>query len=629
MSITTFDSLIAAANTEKTFLCEIDPIISPTDWTLYSGQTYTTTLFAGVDIISVTALNRDIAYNADKEALGSFEYSLDGKTIYIKLGVGLSPLSYIVSVAVRVRYANSLDVIFDDKFYEPFLATSPVINQAKANSFWGVSITSEGQVSLYNNKGHFDNIYYSWFWQNRPIRILLGGESLPYTEYQEVFKGIILDTKLSTNLFDLSFVDIKYKFDSDIPSNIYSVATYPTLATEDIGKPIPHVWGTVKKMPVVCIDRTNASNAHIFKVAYTGLHGVQSIDAAYVKGVSAPIASTNIAKGLLNILTATYTPGDLVTVDCGGYQSGTTLIENPVEILKQVLILFDQFYGSLRYDLNSFAAAKIKAEDYPCGLAITDFRSGIDIISEIMKSCLGTFYINNSGLFGVTIWDTELPSSLDTVSDIEIVNNSFKAVTKYDEIRKTMRVGYSKNWQADEYAYSEISNNSTEFLYGITRSRTVQTLLSSSAGAEKFRDRLGLLSETATVELTFKEKVQLAKKNIGDRISLSFKRTPDESNFNWLDDKPVDIVKIKKDFAKNIFTVTVDDLKGIGSSIGHWADSPVTFPTSLGGGSGDTWDSTWTIEQKAYAKSHWGYWTDANGFIDPDDGDSRNVSRWW
>lgn len=56
-------------------------------------------------------------------------------------------------------------------------------------------------------------------------------------------------------------------------------------------------------------------------------------------------------------------------------------------------------------------------------------------------------------------------------------------------------------------------------------------------------------------------------------------------------------------------------------------DNPV-FPVSLGGGSAETWDKTWTPQQKAYAKQYFGYWADDYGFIDSTDPDSYLASVW-
>jgi len=61
---------------------------------------------------------------------------------------------------------------------------------------------------------------------------------------------------------------------------------------------------------------------------------------------------------------------------------------------------------------------------------------------------------------------------------------------------------------------------------------------------------------------------------------------------------------------------------------GHWTEEAPVFPSSLGGGSAETWDINWTADQKAYAKQNFGYWCDANGFADPDDPESYLCSTW-
>ena len=275
------------------------------------------------------------------------------------------------------------------------------------------------------------------------------------------------------------------------------------------------------------------------------------------------------------------------------------------------------------------AAAVIEAEDFPIGLPVFEFEPAIDIIGDIMRSCLGTLITNNEGKFSISIWNTNIPEDLTEVTENEIVTGSLKARAKYDDIRKTVRVGWRKNWNAGEYSYKQQSTSDTEYVYGITRTRSIPTLLSTSAGAETFLDRVGLMHQNATIELRFNTKIQLALQNIGDRLAVTFKRRTEDSNIEWLDSAVVEIQQISKRYKKGITQIIADNLKGIGSEIGVWtADSP-TFPDTIGGGDASVWDSNWSTAKKAWAKSHLGFWTDDDGFADPNDQDSFRISRWW
>ena len=69
-------------------------------------------------------------------------------------------------------------------------------------------------------------------------------------------------------------------------------------------------------------------------------------------------------------------------------------------------------------------------------------------------------------------------------------------------------------------------------------------------------------------------------------------------------------------------TMRVSQWRGFNIESGFWSDSSPLFPAYLGGGDASSWDDTWTILQKTWAKENIGYWTDDNGFIDPDDPDS-------
>jgi len=244
-----------------------------------------------------------------------------------------------------------------------------------------------------------------------------------------------------------------------------------------------------------------------------------------------------------------------------------------------------------------------------------------------MKAIMGNFYTNNEGEYAVSVWDVDIPSDPDSISDIEIKNLKVWSMT--DEIRKVIRCGWRKNWAKDTYAYSQNTSAETEYLYDIKKTRTINTLLSSQAGVELFLSRMELLYRNSTILMSFDSKLVLATKNIGDRFLLSFRRRRSDDNYNWIDTKSVEIQKIEKDYDKSEYKVTVDDLKGIGANVGKWTEDTLTFPDSVGGGTATAWDSAWSDEKKAYAKSAWGFWTDDDGFIDTSDVSTLGYSLIW
>jgi len=620
----TFAKFIVRPGSTKIFLAELEPSEQKKTWTLHSGSIYYTT----IDIITITAVKEDGTQlgevpNLSDITAGKWYHGKD--KLYMQASSG-TPFAKVIVLNYKMYIATE-NITLNDIFYEGILSTVPYISQKKKEAYWGVSIISSGAVSIKNNKGSLDEKYKDYAWSNRGITILLGGDDLPYYEYEKQFYGIMTNVDLSTSKFNIAFVDKKSNFEDTIPKNFFTTAVYPNLDSEDVGKPIPLLLGTVFKVPTVCTSLAlgSATSSHSFKILDTSVCTVNSISQVYVNDVAVTEQSADIAAASFKLVSGTYSPGDSVTV------SIIADTANPIEQLKSIASnVLSIPYDSDNYNTDAIAEAVTDADIFPCGLAITKATSFLDICGDLMKSCMGSLYNNNEGKYTVKIWATSVEADLTNIDFTDIKEGSFKATSRVEDIRKTMRVGWRKNWGADSYAYVSLASDTTERVFGITKSKTVNTLQSSIAGANIMMGRLGLIFETETVRMKFiNTGMQLASKNIGDQIQLSFKRQVADSNIEWINSLRVEINKISKDFINNKITVEVDDLKGVGAEVGSWTgDSPV-FSTALGGGSMETWNPDWSAAQKQYALQNAGYWTDDDSFIDSSDSESFDKSKWW
>ena len=619
----TFIKLMANTQSTKIFLAEIEPSERLNSWTLYSGSIY----YADIDVIDVAGVKEDGIIFGEVNSIAEITAGkwFHGKNKIYLQSISGTPFTNVIVASYKLYYATE-DIMLNDIFYEGILNSIPVIHQQKAEIYWGVSIISSGSSSFISGSGFFDEKYKNYIWINKNVTILLGGDDLPYSEYKKQFGGIITNVSLSTNKLNINYEDKKTELEDTIPKNIYNTTDYPNLDSEDIGKPIPLIYGTVSKVPMVCntLALGTATSLHSFKILDTSVCSVTTISQVYVNDIAIAHSSGSISDASFKLSTSTYSPGDSVTV------SIIAVEDNPIEQVKTIASnVLSVPYNSDNYNITTVSSAVIEAEQFPCGIAITEFTSFLEVIGDLMKSCMGSFFNDNTGKYSIKIWDTEIEENLTLVDFNDIKEGSFSSISKIEDIRKIIRLGWQKNWGADTYSYKQLSSNITEPVYGITKTKTIPTLQSTSAGVDIMLGRLGLIFETETIRIKFKSKIQLADKNIGDRIQLSFKRQAEDDNFTWIDSTPVEINTINKDFINSIFTVECDDLKGVGQSVGIWTSDTPTFPATLGGGSLATWDDEWSDAQKEYAKSRVGYWTDDDGFIDPDDSSSLNKSKWW
>jgi hypothetical protein len=620
MSITTFEKLINSATSRKTILVEIQPSQHVQDWDLHSGSIYKSTI-GTVDVQSVYEDGSAYTVKTSISAMSASTYYYDGNILYVQCSSG-TPYAKVIVANYKVYISNDAKV-FNNHYYEPSLLTIPVIKQSKPELFWGVSIISSGKITL-SNGGLYDEAFHNWAWANKQITVLFGGEDLPYTEYDTIFDGIIIRKRFSTDKIDFDFEDKKRMFESSLPYDAFDATTYPNIDPEDVGKPIPYVWGTVSKMPVVCTNKQETTSTYSFKICSTSTHSISEINTVYVNDVARTALASDTGAATFTIDDAFYAPGDMVSVDCVGYLSGTVL-SNPIDILRELTVLLE--IPDSDWDTTARATAYNDAADFPCCLVMDNFTPVIDSVAQLMKSCMGNFYINNDGKYTVTIWTPDISGATDSISDIEIRNLSVRSET--ETIRKILRCGWKKKWANDTYAYRQKTSGTTKYIYDIDRSRTVDTLQTTADGVDLWLARMELLYASSTNELSFDMKMQFIGKNIGDRFLISFRRRREDSDIPWISSMAVEIQSITKNFMDSIIKLTVDDLKGAGADAGKWTANPPSFPTGLGGASVTAWDSSWSAAQKSYAHDNWGFWTDADGLIDPADGTTLNQSRWW
>lgn len=635
MSITTFADLITKTAAHRICLIEIEPSELLASWTLYSGSVY----YNEVGHFHVLSVEEDGVALTEATSIagvtaGKWFFDASTGRLYLQASSG-SIFSKVIVANYRLYFSSNTattggGIIFNDRFYEPFLAATPPIRQKKTDLFWGVSTVSDGMVSLINHDGYFDAIYSRFAWSNKTLRVLLGGEELPYAEYQTLFAGVIFEKQFGKTLFELSFVDKKYDLSDNLVANEFTEGTYPYIEAQYLGQPIPMVWGTVYRMRATCTNGLQATaTTYGFKFADTSLGSVFQLSHVYVNGNRVPYASMDLSAGTFTLSQSVFRVGDAVSVDCMGYTSGGALVENPVEILKAVLARHGIAYNATNFDTTAMAAAVADAAVFPCGLAITEPIAVLDIVKDLMASCMGSLFNENDGRFAVAIWDTDQPASVTVVTELDIHQKTFGASARSEHVRKVCRVGWGRNWETEDYRYKQVTSQTAERVYGTTKSRTIPTLLSTAAGAEVYAGRALLMLESEVTVFQFTSKLLLAAHNVADRFAIAFKRTENSDNLPWADEQIVEIEEIEKDLDKAIIEIVARDLKEVGFAIGHWTSDTPTFPATLGGGSMTPWSSAWSAAQKAYAKAHAGYWTDANGFADPLDEDSRMISRWW
>ena len=92
-----------------------------------------------------------------------------------------------------------------------------------------------------------------------------------------------------------------------------------------------------------------------------------------------------------------------------------------------------------------------------------------------------------------------------------------------------------------------------------------------------------------------------------------------------------EVLEVSRDLKGGTVGLVLSHWRGLEDRSGFWVEAGNDFPswldvtTSVGA---DYWDSGWSAAEKKWARENSGYWCDDNGFPDPDDEDSYDVSVW-
>ncbi len=603
---TTFAGLIAAPESEKVFLCETKPAELVTSFTLTAAQTYTYQLAylnetvtladastetvrkavvtCEVDGIALTALASIVAVEA---AAGSYWHDTANSLLYIHPTDDGTPNHHTVIVYFWVYFATK-GIVLNSRYYEPYIADNgiPSLSQESQEIHWGASQISSGSVVLLNGRGYFDQIAKRWIWNNKDCKLLLGGDSLTYSEYTSIFAGRIMQATFTKSEFTLEIESKSFALLRSLPINNFWTSTWANLDPSAEGKPIPYYWGSYSaaQAPVVtCINSAYAANTYQFKICDCAFHAIKSITQAYVDfGAGAgwqTIANANadLTNGTFTITSASFILGvSRVKVAFEGYHVASVLIEGAPEFVED---LMTNQCGYVAADLNaaSFTASKASSS---CSLnvAIETETQALSIIETACQSDLAFFDEDGAGLLRYRTWEPSATGTLPVLAKEEILEPP-EIVEDSRQLYWKVKVGYSWQGAIDSYLYTEASNAASKYKYGRDDYLSINTYLRNKADADELAVRLNWITRDPSPIIALSLKAGQISKTLGDKIKVTLARAP---------------------------------FSPLQKAVGFWM-----------GDSAPTWSAA-TASERAIS----GFWTDDDGLCDPADPQLLNKSLW-
>lgn len=324
--------------------------------------------------------------------------------------------------------------------------------------------------------------------------------------------------------------------------------------------------------------------------------------------------------------------GQEISVDLKGKRSSGALIENSVSIVEDLLTTV----GATNLNTASFTAAKAKLvlgterngrtrHTRSASLYASSATEVLELIGDILAQIGGYLYSDELGQFTVGIFTPQPGEDLPIIDDLELLDFGQTAETK--EIITTAQQTYAKREKDDYVQNLQTTSTATGYINDQPEPvvKEFANTFATKRDARNFNQRTivyrGKPLHVTTISVPWTQFLRQPGEQVhfvSDRYEM---------------DDVMEVLEVRTDLGQKRVTLTLGNLRNFEDAPGFWVDSaailPVRFSDLTSYNSGSlVWDATWHTDIKVWARQNVGYWTDANGFADPDDPQSFIPSCW-
>lgn len=605
--------------------------------------------------------------------LGIGDSSFDTNALIIHVAdtndITVAPSQFDAVAMGRKMYFGTQSKVFNSRFYEPRIddRTEISLKEMSDDVMFGLSKSvGSGSLKIMNGDGVFDKLFARFIWNNGDVTIRFGGVGLTFSQFQTVGSYKIEgDPKFDFNAIEFQIRDEQKLTEQFMPTDRFTLEEFPHIDPAAIGKPKPILFGKKLNITPIGVADTRAgvlasfpeqTDLHIYMVSDGAFGGVYSFDEVRIVDENDKVVATipvsngdwiqttpadgtfaimpkweygfdfGGAKGFLHPPTSKN-----VRVDATGVPA---IINNPLidpdpdidwetstDYLKYygeiVGFIYTQILGLDPAKFNGSAARAVDAEfPYKQGLWIKESKQAKVYIRQFETGLLARTIRTLDGSIKPTAFSPVTDfSNLTQLIDVDIVEFNPSQQLESGKIFSHIDVLYDSDPSTGETQLVQAFEDRTRYLYldGTAETRTLETALTEETDALDLAQRVRLISRLPTLRVTIPETgLSMMDANLVDRVQVTVARGPDASGA-WTK-KLMEIDTIERYFAPVPKVVlTLNDLLGIGSTVSRWveADHP-------------TWLSS-TSEQRARA----GYFSDANGLVDPLTASTREIKLWF
>jgi hypothetical protein len=256
--------------------------------------------YHGSDIQDVekggTAMNRAASVTTlQSTPLDEFFYDIGNELLYINIDIDNTPYDFKYVVNHLMYFSNDATFRLDIPTAiatirpDPAVDKIPKVKHTNKGTVFGLSLISDASFEINNLNGLLDEWYNRLEWTDADCDIYLGGEDLPWSEYQIIYAGRVargkgkMSVSWSRDALKIKIQDkrarIMGKFITNNRDPIPEGDRY-TLGVDrlNVGKPAPKMYGRLAyRIPAIAQNRSYTLGSAISAIAIANLELVGPI----------------------------------------------------------------------------------------------------------------------------------------------------------------------------------------------------------------------------------------------------------------------------------------------------------------------------------------------------------------
>jgi hypothetical protein len=516
-------------------------------------------------------------------ALGPLEVSNIRRIFYGTMGdVSFS------NAEVSVQVFNRLDVFssefrhpLDDSFYGTtnFPDLDPNFNGRPIRMIYGLV---EGHIPV-----NIDYVLQGATSSDNRNYVLHGGQS-NIGNAQAIVAASPASTTTRTYISTSGFlVGDSVWLDRSVGSDEYKIVT----AVDPLGLYIEHSALASPMSAGDLVKRSVAGNIVIYQnnVRYQPLYGRDYLEASFSGNTTgfafANAFETTLGMATLNpandrIFCRVYGKKNAVTINgnpVGANDSLTGNMVNPISIAVDIL----KTAGILDSELDETALITLASTTTSAiGMALPDlgnrqFPIYRDIISDIMKSILGRFFMTFDNKWAITVLEP-ITTPDTTIDDNEIIRDSFKYKLEHTDLLSDVFVEYGEQETQDSNSKTEstrstvkATNSRATYLHQVKKQQTFESLLFRESDAQTLAERLSYVFGERRGLISLSTKNRFFSTIVSDNIEISSLRMPGfEFDGVTQNARLASVIETQKGL--RAIDITLDDLKGVNDNSLNW-----------------------------------------------------------